>query len=200
MIDQNFVIVGALFNLFGSANYALDTINGKTKPNRVTWFLWALAPLIAFTAQLKAGVGLSSLMTFMVGFGPLVIFLASFINKKAFWKITSLDIVCGLISVLALVLWYITGTGLIAIIFSIVADFIAGIPTIIKSLRDPESESYGVFRNGAISAVITLLTIKHWNFTTYGFAVYILAICAFLYVIIKYKVGPRLFNQPLLNR
>ena len=95
MINQHFVIVGALFNLVGSATYAFNTIKGKTKPNRVTWFLWALAPLIAFAAQLNEGVTWAALMTFMVGFGPLIIFISSFVNRKAYWKITKLDIVCG---------------------------------------------------------------------------------------------------------
>jgi len=44
--------------------------------------------LIAFKAQIKEGVGIhQALLTFMVGFIPLIIFIASFINKKAYWKI-----------------------------------------------------------------------------------------------------------------
>jgi hypothetical protein len=192
MIDQKFVLLGALINLIGSSTYVFNTLKGKTKPNRVTWFLWAVAPLIAFSAQIDEGARWESLMTFMVGFGPLMIFLASFINRKAFWKITKLDIVCGAISVLALILWLVTGTGLIAIIFSILADFLAGVPTIIKSFKEPETEHHSVFRNGAISASITLLTIKRWEFSNYGFALYILLICLLLYGLIRFKLGPRL--------
>lgn len=191
MINEKFVLVGALLNLFGSGTYAFSTIKGKTKPNRVTWFLWALAPLIAFSAQLSEGVKWQSIMTFMVGFGPLIVFIASFVNRKAYWQITKLDIICGLLSILALLLWLITGTGLVAISFSIAADLLAGIPTIIKSYKEPETEHPSVFRNGAISAAITLLTIKHWTFANYGFALYILLICVLLYVLIRFKVGAR---------
>jgi len=99
MINEKFVLVAAALNLAGSSTYAWNTIKGKTKPNRVTWFLWALAPLIAFAAQLGEGVTWASIMTFMVGFGPLTIFIASFFDKKAYWKISKLDIVCGLLSV-----------------------------------------------------------------------------------------------------
>ena len=69
MLNQNFVILAAALNLYGSASYVIETLKGKTKPNRVTWFIWALAPLIAFAAMASEGVGLSALMTFMVGFG-----------------------------------------------------------------------------------------------------------------------------------
>ena len=194
MINEKFVLVGALFNLAGSGTYAYNTLKGKTKPNRITWFLWALAPLIAFSAQLNEGARWESIMTFMVGFGPLLIFLASFVNRKAFWKITRMDIVCGLVSVLALVLWLVTGTGTIAIIFSILADFIAAIPTLVKAFNDPDSEHPSVFRNGAISATITLLTIDKWEFANYAFAGYILVICLILYVLIRFRLGKNYFK------
>jgi len=186
MIDERFVIFGALLNLVGSGTYAYATIRGRTKPNRITWFLWALAPFIAFSASVKDGVGLPSLMTFMVGFGPLLIFLSSFVNRKAFWKISRLDIICGAISVLALVLWLVTGSGFIAILFSIIADLIAGIPTLIKAYSAPETENYSVFLFGAVSAVITLLAIDKWEFSYYAFPAYILAICLTLFVLIKF--------------
>lgn len=192
MINEKFVLIGALLNLTGSTTYALSTVKGKTKPNRVTWFLWATAPLIAFSAQLDQGVIWQSIMTFMVGFGPLLIFLASFVNRKSYWKITQLDITCGLISVLALVLWLVTGKGNIAIAFSILADLLAGVPTLIKAFHQPETEHHSVFRNGALSAVITLLTIKHWTFANAGFAVYIFLICIVLYALIRFRLGKRL--------
>lgn len=189
MINEKFVLVGALLNILGSSTYAWNTFKGKTKPNRVTWFLWALAPLIAFSAQINEGVGLQSLMTFMVGFGPLLVFIASFLNKKAFWQITKLDVFCGILSVIALILWAITGKGLVAIVLSIAADLLAGVPTLIKAYKAPETEHPDVFRNGAISATITLLTIRTWTFANYGFALYILVICITLYGLIRFRLG-----------
>jgi len=197
MLDPKFVLLGAVLNIIGSSTYAYSTIKGKTKPNRVTWFLWALAPLIAFFAQLDKGVGLQALMTFMVGFGPLMVFVASFLNKKAFWQISKLDIACGVLSAAALILWLVTGEGLTAIALSIVADFLAGVPTFIKAYKEPETEHPDVFRNGALSAGITLLTIKTWTFASFGFALYILLICVVLYGLIRFKLGKRL--QRALN-
>jgi hypothetical protein len=189
MINEHFVLVGAVLNLLGSTGYAKDTLKGTTKPNRVTWFLWALAPMIAFSAEIKGGVGLRSLMTFMVGFGPMLVLAASFVNRKAYWKISRLDIACGALSVLALILWKITGTGDVAIALSIAADLLAGVPTVIKSYKEPKSESYQVFMFGAISAAITLLTIKHWTLASAGFPIYIFLICILLFSLIRF---PRL--------
>ena len=53
MIDERFVIIGAFLSMIAQLTYAIDTVKGKIKPNRVTWFLWALIPLIAFVAEIK---------------------------------------------------------------------------------------------------------------------------------------------------
>lgn len=78
MINPNFVFLGAAFSIIGAMSYARDTIRGVTKPNRVSWLLWTIAPLRAFAAKLRQGVGLQSVMAFAVGFSPFIILCASF--------------------------------------------------------------------------------------------------------------------------
>jgi hypothetical protein len=189
MISEKFVILGACFNLVGSSAYALSTVRGHTRPNRVSWFVWSLAAFVAFSAQLSQHVGLRSLMTFMVGFGPLMIFLASFVNKKSYWKITRFDLVCGALSLFALVLWRITGVGNVAIALSIGADVLATVPTLKKSYEHPSTEHAWPFLTGFISAFITLLTIQDWSFATSAFAVYILLCSISIFTLVQFRLG-----------
>ena len=192
MINPNFVIVGAIINLFGSASYILDTLKGKAKPNRVTWGLWAVSSFIAFAAEIKQGVGIQSIMTFMVGFSPFLIFIASFFNKKAYWKLGKFDLICGLFSIAALVLWYTTKVGNIAIVLSIFSDFSAGLPTLIKSYKFPETENFVEFGTSFISALLTLFTITDWSFKYYGFPFYIFLFDLTAFMFIKFKFGKTL--------
>ena len=173
MINENFIYLGILLNSIGSISYIIDTVKGKVKPNRVTFFLWALAPLIIFFSEIKQGVGMQSLLAFVVGFWPLLTLLASFVNKKAEWKITKFDIICGILSLVGLVLWLITKVGNIAIIFGIIADLLAALPTIKKSYYYPKTETIWPYFSGAIYAGITILTIKTWNFPHYAFPIYL---------------------------
>lgn len=94
----------------------------------------------------------------MVGFNPLLIFLASFVNKKAYWEISKLDLSCGALAIAGLVLWLITGTGNLAIFFSILADGIAAIPTVIKSYHKPETENPNVFLGSGIDCCTNYTT------------------------------------------
>lgn len=192
MLDPKFVIIGAVLNLIGSIGYVIDTLKGKVKPNRVSFALWAFAPLIAFGAQINQGVGLQSLMTFMVGFGPLLVFVASFANKKAVWQLTRFDYICGGLSLIGLALWLITQEGNIAILFAIMADGLAAIPTVVKSYQAPETENGWLFLLGAISAGITLLTIDDWTFAHWAFPVYILLICLLIFSLVQFKLGKKI--------
>ena len=182
MIDRHFAILAAVVTLTGSAGYALDTLRGRTEPNRVSWSLWAIAPLIAFAAELSEGVGLKALLTFSVGLGPALVVIASFLDERAYARVTRLDITCAVLSVFALVMWAVTGRGDVAIAFSILSDLFAAVPTLEKARRHPRSESPKAFVGGAIGAAITLLTIpaSEWVFAGFGFPLYILLIDATL--------------------
>jgi hypothetical protein len=187
MIDDRFAILGALFGLIGAVSYIKDTISGKVKPNRVSWFMWALAPLIAFAAQLDKGVGWTSVMTFSVGFNPLLIFMASFVNKKSEWKLERLDVICGVSSFFGLILWMISREANVAIFFALTADILASIPTLVKSYKFPETENYKVFLFGMGNSLIALLTIREWNFETASFPIYIFAVTLLLVYLIAVR-------------
>lgn len=189
MLPDYFVIIGSVISFLGILSYLVDTLKGKAQPNKVSWFLWGLAPMIAFAAQLKQGVGIQSLMTFMVGFNPMIIFIASFFNKKAEWKIQRFDLICGAFSLVGLLLWYITQIGNIAILFSLLADGLASLPTVVKSYYEPETESPTAFLLAGISALLTILTIDNWVFQEMAFPIYIFFVCTTLYLLIQFKLG-----------
>ena len=86
------VFVAAAGSLVAALVYIRAIFKGQTKPNRVTWFMWAIAPFIATAAAISNGVGLAVVPVFMSGFCPFLVFTASSFNKKAYWK----PLLCGL--------------------------------------------------------------------------------------------------------
>lgn len=196
MISEKFIILGVLLQLWGCFVYAKDTLKGETKPNRVTWFLWFLAPTIAFAAEVNEGVGLVSLMTLSVGLGPLIVLVASFANRKSYWELHRTDYLCGLLSMLGLVLWLIYQDGTIAIVLNIFADLCAAAPTLVKSFKHPETESVEAYWVAAVNAGITLLAIDIWNVAHYGFPIYIFLVNIAFVAFIKFKVGLKMLGRP----
>ncbi|MDQ6730681.1 MAG: hypothetical protein M3022_10350 [Actinomycetota bacterium] len=174
MIDQRFVILGALFSFGTVLVYIRDTLNGRTQPNRVTWLLWGLAPMLAFAAELKDHVGLGSLMTFSVGFNPLLVLVASFVNPHGSWRIGRFDYLCGGLSILGTVAWIVTSNSDVALAAAIVADGLAALPTVRKALISPASESGVIFVGGIVNGTIALLAARRIDAAHIAFPLYIL--------------------------
>ncbi len=189
MISENFVIVAIIINALGSLSYVIDTVKGKIKPNKVSFLLFGLAPFITFAAQTKQGVGIQSLLALTTGFFASATFVASFFNKKSYWKITLFDIICGGLSILGLILWYLTRIGNMAIVFSIFADVLAALPVVVKSYNYPETESAYPWLLVSISGMLTLLTIKSWTFASYAFPLYGFLINLIIFTLVKFKLG-----------
>jgi len=174
MINQNFIWAALAISIFGNFAYIRDTLKGKTKPNRVTFFLWGAAPLVAFFAQKSGGANIQILYTLTLALLAFAILAASFIDKKAYWAITKFDVTCGSMSLVAIVLLILTGNALLALVLSLLGDFFAALPTIIKSYKHPKTETAIAYAVEIASSIIILLTIHNWVFINYCFAVYIL--------------------------
>ncbi len=170
------VVLGAFVNLGGASIYVWDTLKGRSQPNRVSFFLWALAPMIAVVAALVQGVTWAVLPGFIAGFGPLLVLLASFRNKNAIWKLGPFDWACGALSLAALLLWLITKNPNIAILFAILSDGAACVPTLKKGWTHPESETIWLYVTGIFSATTGILVAKNMGFSEIAFPVYLLII------------------------
>lgn len=188
MLPSYFVYFGVAIQFFGSIKYFIETIKGNVRPNKVSWLLWTLAPMIGFFAMWQKGVGPEMWATFIVGFVPLLIFIASFFNKEATWEIAKFDYICGGISLLGLFLWLLTGEGLLAIIFSIISDASASLPTVVKSFNHPDSEEPTVYLAGIFNAIFALLVITDWQFANFGFPAYLFMLSCLLWILNEPKM------------
>ncbi|MEI6280663.1 MAG: hypothetical protein WCP17_01545 [bacterium] len=194
MFPEQIIFITLLINFVGYFFYIKDIFYGQNKPNLVSWFIWMLAPFIGVFFQVKAGVGLSALPVFLAGFGPFIVLMVLMWNKNAYWKISSLDMVCGGLALLSLIFYILTHNLGLSILFAILSDALAFIPTFIKSWKLPDNESGYVYLVGIIGNTLGLLIIKDWSFAIYSFGVYLI-IFNFIEVVILYrkKIFKKLF-------
>lgn len=173
MIPEYYAIAGAIIASLGGIYYLYETITGKSQPNRVTWILWGIFPMITFAAQRAQGVEGISWVTFVSGFIPLLVFLTSFINKKAYWKSRPMDYYLMIAAIAGITMWALTDNANLAIAFALLADFLAAIPTIIKCFKHPESESWIAYSISTLGFILSLFAIQAWNFQTSAFVIYL---------------------------
>ncbi|MGD6935178.1 MAG: hypothetical protein ACQCN5_13335 [Candidatus Bathyarchaeia archaeon] len=167
------VFVAAFASLAAAAAYIRFMFKGETMPNRVTWLMWSIAPLIATAAAISNGVDWAVLPVFMSSFCPLLIFISSFFTRKAYWKLSRLDYLCLALSGLALVLWYITQESNLAIALAIASDAFAAFPTLLKAWGNPQTESVWPYLIGIFSPLTSFAAATVWNFSELAFPVYL---------------------------
>ncbi|OGI81947.1 hypothetical protein A3I95_02005 [Candidatus Nomurabacteria bacterium RIFCSPLOWO2_02_FULL_44_12] len=189
MIFENIIYFAVSLNFVGHILYVQSIIKGYTKPNLVSWFFWTLAPFLGVFFQIKAGAGLSILPIFVAGFGSLIVMVAAILKKNGFWKISAFDIYCGLFSFLALVFYIFTHNLGISVLFAILSDALASVPTIVKSWKFPETEMWAPYLFPIISNIVGLIIIKNWFFPIYSFGIYFLILdITILFCIYRKKI------------
>ena len=185
------VIVSIFISIAGATAYIRDTFTGKTKPNRVSWSLWALAPLIGTAAALSASADVwVTIRIFLAGFIPLLVFSASFVNPKAYWKLTGFDFASGVCSLLAIVVWALVGSPIYAILLAAIGDGFAALPTIRKAWRYPETETGLTYIASFVSVLLIIPSIPEWNIENSAFQIYLLIVNTLLvFAVYRKRLG-----------
>jgi hypothetical protein len=189
MIPEYFAYLSLLFGFIGTFVYIRDTIYGKTRPNRISWLFWSIAPLVGIYISYKSGIEIPLLIsTFTAGFFPFIIFISSFLNKNSYWKINKFDILCGLLSFIAIIIWVTTKDGAISLVFAILADLFASIPTIVKSWNNSDTENITPYSFGILNQIITFLIITNFSFFNLAFPIYFVIINIIIILSTKKKL------------
>ncbi|MGB7120717.1 MAG: hypothetical protein WBE02_13380 [Bradyrhizobium sp.] len=186
-------IAGAVINFVACLSYVRAILKREATPNRVTWLLWALVPLIAAAAQWRAGVGISTLVVLSVGAGPACVVLASFVRGTGSWRLGPFDYLCGACSLAALALWAITGDPVTAIVLSILADAAAALPTLRKAWLAPGTEDRRAYLISLVGMALGIFSVQEATFTAYAFNAYLVAVSGLL-VLILYLPRRRSLN------
>lgn len=169
------VIISAGISIAGASVYIRDTLKGTTTPNRVSWFLWAVTPLIGTAAALAAHADIwASVRVFLSGFLPLIVFIASFFNPQGYWKLGVFDIACGACSATALVVWGIADAPRMAILFAAIGDGFASLPTLRKAWLNPETETGITYLASLVATLLVLPSIPRWNIENSAFQIYLI--------------------------
>jgi hypothetical protein len=126
-----FLILSVLISLIAYIIGIYRIINGNFRPQRMTRFLLAFLALI-FVMVLWARGDRNALYL------ALVMFLCNFIVfalsiKNGIGGTTKLDMLVFFMAIFSLIVWKITNNPVLGLVMSIMTDFIAMVPTIIKS-------------------------------------------------------------------
>ena len=136
--------------------------------------------MIAVAAQLDRS-GPEVLVTFVIGLGPLVVTAVALCTDRSASRLTPFTLCAGA-ALVGIVLWQLTDRPVLAIVFCIVADLFATLPTLRKAYADPGSEHAPSYLVSVLAALAAFGVIEHRDFTAAGFALYLFLVDATLFL------------------
>jgi hypothetical protein len=158
-------LITVVLAFVGIVPYIVDIFRGKTKPHIFTWTVWALVTILAFFGQWQKGGGAGSWTTGVTGL--LTIFIAIISIKYGSRDITKSDIIIFVTALIAIIPWLLTSDPTLSIIILTIVNTLAFIPTIRKTIKDPESETFSSYVIHTFRHSLSILALSSYNLATF---------------------------------
>lgn len=153
--------LSGIFMAVSAVPYVRDIFREKTKPERMSWFLWAILSIVAFFLQLSEGASYSLFLTGTQMIVLSFIFLLSI--KNGYGGFLKRDMM-GLVGVgISLLVWYLTGKAGTAIVIVVIIDGIGGVLTILKSYESPSTETMSSYLLSSIAGFLACIAVGYFS-------------------------------------
>ena len=158
---QAFGYISAFFAIVKFIPYIRDIFRLKTKPQRVTWFIYTVMGSIAFFSQLAKGASNSLWLPGVLTIGTFSVFLLSL--KYGVGGFQKKDLIIIFIAAISLILWYFTKEAAIALYIVILIEAAGTFLTIEKAYKNPESETLISWLMSSLAGFFAFLAVGSLN-------------------------------------
>jgi hypothetical protein len=136
---RTLLIIGAGLPLVSTVVYVVSILKGRSKPQRMTRLLLLLIAGISFSALLAAHDRAAVWLALISLLQAMLIWALSL--KRGMGGRDPFDLLCLGLCAVGLMLWFVSGESLFGLVMSIVADLVACLPSLRKTVRWPHTES-----------------------------------------------------------
>ena len=178
-------IFAGLLSFFAYLLYIYSSIWGKTRPNRVTWGVLTLVGIMIASSYYAGGARNTIWIALAYIAGPFVTFLISL--KHGEGGTSRFDLFCLAGVVASLVLWFSTGSAMIALLINILIDALGFLPTVKKSYLRPKGEDRKAWLLESIASALNLTAIERWTFAIWIYPIYLLVVNSLITLLLFQK-------------
>jgi hypothetical protein len=154
--------------------YIRSTVAGRTHPNRVSWWAWAVLGAISFFGYLRSGSTSDLWVPALAAIGPFAVALLSI--RYGTGGATRSDLVSLVGCAVGLGAGWAVGSAAVGLGIMIAVDTLASVPTLLKSTRSPYSENLLAWSFAFLGAAVNLLAVDQWTLFAASYPVYLVAI------------------------
>jgi hypothetical protein len=179
--------------------YIVSIIRGKTKPSRVTWWVYAFMGITIAVSYDLSGASNTIWLPYVEFTGPFLIALLSIkYGEGGFDDWT--DKICLIGVFLSIALWFILDSPLVALVTNLVIDSFAIVPTIKKSYQRPEGEDLPAWLGTGFADVLNLFAAERFSFAILIYPIYMLVSDLIIIFILFFRRRNKIGNWDFLVR
>lgn len=133
-----FLIAGTISPLISSAVYVHAIFARNVRPQRMTRLLMMLISALSFAALAARHDVPGALLAFTSFLPAIVLWVVSL--KRGMGGSDPLDYVCLALCCVGSVLWLVSGDSFLGLVLSVIADIVACVPSLVKTIKLPHTE------------------------------------------------------------
>lgn len=190
-IKAVFGILSAVFTFLGLVPYFLNIHKREIYPHNLSWLGWAFITFVGAIAMLSDGGEWSVVILLANTVSCLFVVFYSIHKKVGVWSTNKFDFIFFGLGILGVILWQIFDAPLVAIICAVLADLSFGIPTIIKTYKNPKSEKYLAWLACSFAGLLSLFAVKSFALSEFLYPLYLFIFdttILFLIIIFRNKI------------
>lgn len=146
-----------LFALVTPAVSVWAIFQGKFKPQRMTRLLILILSIITFASLIVQWSSVALYLSAIQLFWCILYFILSL--RRGMGGMSRLDIFIFLCTVAIGCIWYTTGDSFLAMVLSVCTNFVAYIPTIVKTYHHPYTEIIPFYAFDVVAAILNFILI-----------------------------------------
>jgi nucleoside permease NupC len=162
-MTQFITIIAGILYVVAIIPYLISLHRKEIRPHPISWLLWTIIGVVNLVFYRQTGATYAQLIAYMSFFLPLIILIFSLRTWQGAFSKT--DYFCLCTSLVALIIGIFYNQPILGLALNILlSDFIAFIPTIIKTYKDPKSENISTWLITVIANILTIAVINKWTF------------------------------------
>lgn len=172
-IHESLGVAAAFLQFFAFAFYIIDILRGKTKPNRITWWVLTLVSSVTAASYFASGARETIWLPLAYTFSFVSVAILSLWYGEGSVTVNRIDQI-SLVGVMASMLfWFLFNSPVVALFMNMLTEFIGLVPTMLKAYERPWTESKLSWSTTTFASVLNIFAIPSWRLAVSAYPIFL---------------------------
>jgi hypothetical protein len=180
----NLGLLAGIITLLGFVPYCIAIVQGRTKPNQATWWIWSIVGIMLASSYWASGATQTLWVPISYVIGPIITTALAMRYGSSTWG--RFDRLCILGALASLILWLLLRSPQVALVINLIIDLFGVLPTLRNAWHRPQDEDLTGWLMFTVGNCLNVLAINRWTWEIAIYPLYIsVANAAVLFLLLR---------------